>query len=118
MKRRKFIKRSIAAAGTIILPAIVPCSIFGKNAPGNKINIGQIGFGRIAFTHDLPETLKYESARVVSVADVDSIRAYKGKQFIESYYNKKYGSSSYFNVKTSNDYRNILADKNIDAVII
>ena len=37
-------------------PTIVPSGIFGKNAPSNKINIGQIGFGRIAMTHDLAET--------------------------------------------------------------
>ena len=43
----------------------------GKNAPSDKINIGQIGFGRIAMTHDLAETLKYDVARIVAVADFD-----------------------------------------------
>lgn len=119
MKRRKFISRSMtAAAGTIILPTIVPSSVFGKNAPSNKINIGQIGFGRIAMTHDLTETLKYDVARVVAVADFDSNRAAKGKQFIENYYTKKTGSAGYVDVKTYGDYHHILADKSIDAVII
>lgn len=119
MKRRKFITKSItAAAGTIILPTIVPSSVFGKNAPSNKINIGQIGFGRIAMTHDLAETLKYDVARVVAVADFDSSRALQGKQFIENYYTKKVGSAGYVNVKTHGDYREIIADKGIDAVII
>jgi predicted dehydrogenase len=119
MKRRKFITGSLtAAAGTFIMPTIVPSSVFGKNAPSEKINIGQIGFGRIAMTHDLAETLGFDSARVVAVADFDSNRAAKGKQFIENYYTKKTGNAGYVNVKTYGDYHDILADKSIDAVII
>ena len=65
MKRRRFISETVtAAAGSIVLPVIVPSSVFGRNAPGNLINIGQIGFGRIAMTHDLPDTLRFDSARV------------------------------------------------------
>ena len=45
-----------AAAGTLIIPTIIPSSVIGKNPPSDKINIGQIGFGRIAMTHDLAET--------------------------------------------------------------
>jgi predicted dehydrogenase len=119
MKRRKFISDTAAAgAGLVVLPTIVPSSVFGKNAPSEKINIGQIGFGRIAMTHDLAETLKYDQAMVVAVADFDSNRLAKGKQFIENYYTKKTGNSSYVNVRTHGDYREIIADKNIDAVII
>jgi myo-inositol 2-dehydrogenase/D-chiro-inositol 1-dehydrogenase len=119
MRRRKFIRNSITAtAGAIILPTIVPSTIFGKNAPGNKINIGQIGFGRIAMTHDLAETLKYDAARIVAVADPDSDRAAKGKQFIETSYTKKTGSARYIDVKVYDDYRRMLQDTDIDAVII
>ncbi len=119
MKRRKFITRSLsAAAGAIILPTIVPATVFGKNAPSNKINIGQIGFGRIAMTHDLPETLNYDIARVVSVADFDSKRLAQGKLFIENFYKEKSGRPGYVNVNTYDDYHDILSDKNIDAVII
>lgn len=119
MKRRKFISNSLAAAaGSFVIPTIVPSSVFGKNAPSEKINIGQIGFGRIAMTHDLPDTLKYDAARIVAVADFDSNRVAKGKQFIESFYTKKTGNPGYVNVKTYGDYHDILADKSIDAVII
>jgi len=83
MRRRKFLRNSLTAGfGTIILPTIVPSTIFGKNAPSNKIIIGQIGFGRIAMTHDLPETLKYDSAMVLAVADVDSKRVTEGKNLV------------------------------------
>jgi predicted dehydrogenase len=119
MKRRKFIKTTAGtAAGTLIIPTIVPSSVFGSNPPSDKINIGQIGFGRIAMTHDLAETLRYDVARVVAVADFDSDRLEKGKQYIESYYTTKTGNPGYINVRTSGDYHDILADKSIDAVII
>jgi hypothetical protein len=104
ISRRKFIDTSLKA--TMIspvavsgFPTIVPFSVFGKNAPSNKINIGQIGFGRIAMTHDLAETLKYDVARVVAVADPDSDRAAKGKQFIENHYARATGNPGYIDVK-------------------
>jgi myo-inositol 2-dehydrogenase / D-chiro-inositol 1-dehydrogenase len=119
MRRRKFIKDSITVTtGTIIIPTIVPSTVFGRNAPSNKINIGQVGFGRIAISHDLAETLKYDDARVVAVADLDSKRAMQGKKFIEDFYSKKTSSRKYMDVKAYEDYHNILQDKDIDAVII
>jgi len=119
MKRRRFISKTLtAAAGSIVLPVIVPSSVFGRNSPGNLINIGQIGFGRIAMTHDLPDTLRFDSARVVAVADLDSNRLAKGKRFIGDYYAGKTGNPNYINVKTYDDYHDLLADESIDAVII
>ncbi len=119
MIRRNFIRHSLAGtAGMIIAPTIIPSSVLGKNAPSNKINIGQIGFGRIAKGHDLPETLAYDVARVMAVADVDSNRLKDGKQFLEKYYNDRFKSTSYLNVKTYGDYREMLLNKDIDAVII
>jgi len=123
VSRRDFLKTStIAAAGVaaggIILPTIVPASVFGKNAPSNRINIAQIGFGRIGSTHDLPEVFKNEIARVMAVADLDSKRTALGKQFIEKFYNGKTGSSNYIDVKMYGDYREMLMNKDIDAVII
>jgi predicted dehydrogenase len=122
--RRSFIDTSskvavlASAAATGWFPEIVPSSVFGRKAPGNRINIGQIGFGRIAMTHDLPETLRYDEARVVAVADTDSRRAAKGREFIEDYYNKSAGKPGYINVKVYDDYRELIQNRDIDAVII
>ena len=119
MERRDFLKNSSTVmAGTIILPTIVPSTVFGENAPSNKINIAQIGFGRIARGHDLAETLLFDEARIIAVADLDSNRVAKGKQFIEDYYNKKTGSKEAVDVKTYGDYREMLLNKDIDAVMI
>lgn len=119
MERRNFLKNSSAAmAGSLIIPTIVPSSVFGKNAPSNKINVAQIGFGRIAMTHDLAETLTFDAARVIAVCDLDSNRVAKGKAFIEGFYARKTGSKDAVTVKTYGDYREMLLNKDIDAVMI
>ncbi len=118
MKRRIFISKSLnVAAGTIILPTIVPASVISKNPPSDKINIGWIGCGRQG-SGDVSATMRFDSAMLVAVADVDSKRAIMGKQLIEGFYSKKTGNSNYVNVKTYGDYKELLLDKSIDAVII
>ena len=110
-----------ATAGTIAINSfttIVPSTVFGKNAPSNKINIAHIGCGRIARTHDLPETFKYDVARIMAIADVDRNRLQSGKQLIEGWYAKKTGQGNYIDVKTYGDYHDMLANKDVDAVII
>jgi predicted dehydrogenase len=118
MKRRTFLKSSAAAtAGTIVVPTFIPSHVMGKDAPSNKIRIGQIGFGRIAMTHDLPETLRHDAAIGVAVADVDLKRAGLGKQWIEKFYADR-GKANYVDVAVYQDYREMLQDPDIDAVII
>lgn len=120
--RREFLKSTAKGTAGIIaasmFPTIVPSSVFGKNAPSNKINIGQIGFGRIGSSHDLPEVIKNEAAHVIAVADLDKNRLAKGKEWIERKYVERTGKEKYLEVKTYDDYHEILARKDIDAVII
>lgn len=119
MKRRDFLKGSLVTTGTLFgMPAIVSSSALAQSGPNSKINIGQIGFGRIARSHDLVETIKHDMCRVVAVADVDINRARDGKKWIEGYYTRKTGKDNYVDVKVYQDYRQMLQDKNIDAVII
>jgi myo-inositol 2-dehydrogenase/D-chiro-inositol 1-dehydrogenase len=119
MKRRTFIKNSLAAsAAAMAIPSIVPSSVFGKNAPGNKIHIGQIGCGRIARGHDLHDTLPFDVARVIAVSDLDSNRMKDGKKLVEDFYANKKGSSNYIEVRMYDDYREMLLNPDIDAVMI
>jgi predicted dehydrogenase len=119
MQRRSFIKSATAAtAGAIVIPTIVPSHVLGKSGPSGRIRIGQIGFGRIAMIHDLPETLKNRVAIGVAVADVDINRARMGKQWIENYHAEQTGQKGYTNVAVYQDYREMLQDPGIDAVII
>lgn len=119
MNRRNFIKKTATGiTAGIVLPTIVPSTVFGKSAPSNKIQIGQIGFGRIARSHDLPETIKYDIARVIAISDVDSKRMKEGKQFIDNFYSKKSSKKNYLDAKMFDDYHDMILNKDIDAVII
>lgn len=99
-----------------LFPAIVPSSVFGQNAPSNRIHIGAIGVGRISRGHDLPAIRKYESARVVAVCDLDSNRVEQGKQLVNSFYAQN--GKPYNGTVGYRDYRELLANKDIDAVVI
>ncbi len=119
MERRKFINKSAMGTAAIVgFPTIVPAHVLGKNAPSNKINIGQIGCGRIARDHDIHDTIRFDDARFVAVCDVDSKRVMDAKTLVNGFYKEKTGKDNYVDIKTYSDYRELLLNKDIDAVII
>jgi len=119
LSRRSFVKTSVlGTAGAFVAPMIVPSNILGKNAPGNKINIGQIGCGRIGREHDIPNTIKHDIARFVACSDLDTKRLGEGKQYIENWYTNRLKKPNYVDVKMYQDYKELLQNKDIDAVII
>jgi predicted dehydrogenase len=109
-------RRGVLAAG-IAFPTIVPATVFGQNAPSNRINIGVIGVGRIARGHDMAETFKYDHAQILAVCDIDSKRLALGKQLVDETYAKKFGRP-WDSARTYADHHELLAAKDIDAVII
>ena len=119
MKRRKFIgKTALGTLASMGFPSIVPANVIGKNAPSNKINIGQIGCGRIARSHDLIDTMAYDVANVMAVCDLDSKRIKDAKELVDKFYQEKKGEINYKGTKVYGDYREMLIDKDIDAVLI
>ncbi|UOG77313.1 Gfo/Idh/MocA family oxidoreductase (plasmid) [Hymenobacter tibetensis] len=121
VSRRSFLETSTkAAAATLVFggfPTIVPASVFGKNAPSNRINIGAIGTGRISRIHDMPGVWQYDQAQIMAVCDVDTRRAEEGKQLVNEYYTKKNGKP-FDGVKVYHDYQALLQNKDIDGVLI
>jgi predicted dehydrogenase len=116
MKRREFIKSAAVTSAGLFLTSCGESKL-RKFGPNDKINIAQIGFGRIAH-YDLDKTMLNDGCRIVAVADVDINRAKDGKKYIEDNYAKKTGKDNYLDVKVYQDYRKMLQDKSIDAVII
>jgi predicted dehydrogenase len=119
--RRAFIgstgKGLIASTVAAGFPAIVPASVFGANSPGNRINVGAIGNGRISRAHDLPRIWKYDTARIVAVCDLDAKRVANAKALVNGRYAKVTGKP-YDGVTAYANYRELLANKDIDAVVI
>ena len=110
----KGVAASTVAAG---FPAIVPASVFGSTAPSNRIQIGAIGNGRISRGHDLPGLWKHEGARIMAVCDVDSRRAEDARTLVNGHYAKKSGQP-YDGVRAYGDHRELLANAEVDAVVI
>ena len=108
---------SVGAAAAAGFPTIVPSSVLGQKAPSNRINVGAIGVGRISRVHDLPGIWQFDQARIVAVCDLDSKRVEAGKALINGYYAKKTGKD-YDGVTGYHNYHDLLANKDIDAVVI
>lgn len=119
MKRRQFLNNAIkTTAGSLVFPTIIPAHVIGRNPPSDKINIAQIGCGRIARSLDLPAIIKSDAARVIACCDLDSNRLKLGKELIETAYTNKTGKKNYVDVKAYEDYHEIIQRKDIDAVVI
>ena len=122
VSRRDFIKT--AGRGTITsaflvqgFPSIVPASVFGQEAPSKRINVGAIGTGRISRGHDMPAVLRHDGARIMAVCDLDSKRVEDAKRLVNDYYGRKTGKT-YDGVTGYSDYRELLKNRDIDAVVV
>jgi predicted dehydrogenase len=122
ISRRKALQVAAGGIGGSTLlatgfPAIVPASVFGATAPSNRINVGAIGNGRISRAHDMPGVWKFDQARIMAVCDLDSRRVEDAKTLVNGYYSKKTGKP-YDGVRGYSDYKELLASKDVDAVLV
>jgi predicted dehydrogenase len=121
VSRRDFMKTAVTGAVASVaatgFPTIVPASVLQEHAPSNRINVGAIGTGRISREHDLPGVWRYDSAHLIAVCDLDSKRVDDAKKLVNGYYGKKTGKP-YDGVTGYGDYRELLQNKDIDAVLI
>jgi predicted dehydrogenase len=115
MTRREAMRAGAAGAWAAAFPTIIPATVFGQGAPSNTIQVGQIGFGRIARSMDVPGILTCSGVRVVAISDLDTKRMALGKAYLDQMYANR-GTS--VNVTLHQDYRELLARRDIDAVSI
>lgn len=126
--RRSFLKSTGLFAAGAVAPLIIPSRLMGADAPSNRINIAMIGVGRQGFGLNLqgggsgkgriPGTLGVPGSQVVAVCDVDSWRLDRAKQAVNAFYAKDATSGAYKGCETYADFREVLARKDIDAVMI
>src|SRR6202142_2837357 len=105
--RRTFLKAAVhSGVGLALLPNIVPARLLGADAPSRKIQVAQIGCGRMGRS-DMGNVMTEPLARVVAVCDLDARRLAAGKKTAEDFYARRGGSG--VNVKAFHDYHDILA---------
>ena len=117
VSRRSFFKTGLGATALTGFPTIVPSTVFGDTAPSNRINVGAIGVGRISRGHDMPGVWQFDTARIMAVCDLDSKRIEEAKGLVNGYYAKKTGKA-YDGVAGYRNHQELLANKDIDAVVI
>jgi predicted dehydrogenase len=120
ISRRQFIKRAGAAGAALSMPTIVPASVLGRGGqkpPSEKLSIGMIGMGYQARGHR-SFLLAHPDTRVVAIAEVDAKRREESRQAIDTWYEDgiKAGTSKACDAYV--DYRELIARKDIDAVLI
>lgn len=114
MNRKEFLK-GIIASGTAPF-------LFNGCATGflanRKVNVGVVGFGRIAHQMDVPGVIKCtDLCRVVAVCDLDRKRREYGAKCIKEEYLKLTGEAN-APVAIYADYHEMFADPSIDAVLL
>ena len=118
INRRDFIKKSsIGLAATLIAPTIVPSSVFGKEAPSNRITVACIGCGRQMVKPNIPQLLESPHAQIVAACDVDTWRLNNAVEQVNKFYSEAKGQT-FKGCTPYTDYRKLLQDKSIDAVMI
>jgi predicted dehydrogenase len=123
--RRTFLKTSATLAA---MPLIVPSTVFGQNAPSNKLIVGCIGIGSRG--DDLMnQLLRRDDVRIAALADCDRPFLLRARQIVEDLYDvdrvgpvkeswkvlpSKQPAGA---VDAYNDYRYIIDRMDIDAVV-
>ena len=102
--RREFLKATALTAGALAFPTILPSSVFGAEAPSNRITIGCIGV-RNKGIPNMREFMK--DAQVVALCDVDAGNLAKANEIAKVDAKSLYG-----------DFRELISRKDIDAVLI
>ena len=104
--RRNFLKTSVGTGAAVGFPTIIPSSVLGKNgavAPSNRVNVGILACG--AQSGSAGSYKNYDKSQIVAVCDpVLERRLAKAKAW---------GVSDHYN-----DFRDVLARKDVDAVHI
>jgi len=118
--RRKFLHRTALIASASVGPWIIPSSVLGANGstpPSERITVGLIGRGMMGRGH-LRVLLGRKEAQVLAVCDVDRSRCEEGRRIAEETYAAERTSGSYRGCVAYNDYRELIARPDIDAVVI
>lgn len=114
--RRHFIKTAVIAGAAA--PLILPHGLrAADSAPSKQITLGFIGVGKQG-NGLLHACLPRNDVRVLAVSDVDTKRRDMAKHAVEQAYADNAAKGSYKGCDSYNDFRELLARPDIDAVVI
>src|SRR4051812_31933624 len=112
--RRRFLQNS---ALLVAAPLILPSRVWSQaSAPSKRLTLGCIGIGKQMKGH-LGAFIQREDVEVLAVCDVDTTRREFALKRVEEAYSAKAGES-HKGCAAYSDFREVLARKDIDAVVI
>ncbi len=116
LSRRSFIAKSVLTAGAI---SIIPRHVMGKGyiAPSDKINLGFIGLGR-QNSGLANRFVSSTAAQIVAGSDVWTTKMDWFKNHVQGLYAEKRKTETFNGVDMYGDYKELLANTDIDAVVI
>ena len=133
LTRRRFL-RAAAGGGMLALPAVVPSSVFGAEAPSNRITMGCIGVGGMG-TRNLRAFLTRSDVQILAACDpVRASNEYghwfrngwngnwfgreSARKIVDDHYAGKKRSRRYRACTAHVDFREVIARDDIDAVTV
>lgn len=113
--RRGFLRTTAAA---LAVPWIVPASALGREGqlpPSERITVGMLGVGNRG-RHSLDAMRPLPDHQVVAIADPRRERATLAQQQVQDFYAQRIGAAQYRGCEIYNDFRELVARDDIDAV--
>jgi len=110
--RRNFLKGAAVASVPFILPSHIWAA---ETKPNSRPGMGFIGMGKQS--RGLLSNFLYQDVQVLAVCDVDTTRREDAKKKVDDYYAKN-PTKGTPDCKSHNDFRELLARKDIDLVCI
>jgi predicted dehydrogenase len=113
LSRRTFLAGAVKGAGlaaaVAAFPTIVPSTVFGANAPSNRITMGFVGLGRgLGFVYHY---MKRPDVKILAVCDVAKGKAEGTRNHVNEEYKSK-DCAAYV------DFRDLVARDDIDTVLV
>ncbi|MHC4401498.1 MAG: Gfo/Idh/MocA family protein [Planctomycetota bacterium] len=126
--RRGFLKRFTTIAASAAAPWVVPSSVFARTAPSNRIHVACIGTGNQGIGI-LRRFTKNDDVQIVAVCDVNTASyGYKtedqylgrepARKEVDEHYGQTTGAGAYRGCRAYNDFREVLARDDVDAVTV
>ncbi|MGB5229407.1 MAG: Gfo/Idh/MocA family oxidoreductase [Eudoraea sp.] len=116
LTRRRFIRNSAFTLGAI---SIIPRHVLGKGfvAPSDKVNLGFIGLGKQS-RGLAARFVQNTNAQIIASCDVWTTKNAWFKDHVEKVYAEHRNQSGYSSVNTFLEYKELLDQTEIDAVIV
>jgi len=116
--RRDFLKSTAIATVTASAPFLLPARTWSAATPSSeRLQLGCIGIGTQG--RGLMEGfLRKKEVQIVAVCDVDTTRRENGRKIVQDFYTKQTEAGFWKGCTAHNDFRELLARPDIDAVVI